>query len=205
MSDLIVLTGCNQSACAVRGILTRPESLGIRAIESKVISHTGLDPGCLNDGHLLLRSQQSNYRHALMVFDHDGCGQEDQTSEQLRSLVQSRLDASGWLGRSDVIVITPELEAWVWGPSPNVARVIGWENRIPSLQQWLRESGWLRQGELKPADPKSALLAALRISGKRHTGALFNELAKTVSLTNCHDQQFLRLREALSSWFPRNH
>lgn len=47
------------------------------------------------------------------------------------------------------VVIEPELKAWVFGGSPQVAEILGWTRRRPYLRKALE---W--QGLRNPEDPK---------------------------------------------------
>ena len=201
MRDLIVLASCSQTRCAMRGILSRHESLGIHPVDAQIITHPNLDPGCLNTSHEMLRSQQQLFKNALVVFDREGCGQERRASTQLSQDVLRMLERNGWAGRAAVVVIDPELEAWVWSPSPEVDIALGWGGQIPGLRTWLGDAKWIDQGEMVPGRPKEAMLAALRESNKKHSGAIMELIASRVSFANCGDKNFLRLRKILRRWF----
>ncbi len=105
--------------------------------------------------------------------------------------------------RARVLVLTPELEIWLWSDSPNLDRLLGWENRTPSLREELHRIGWLSEGAPKPQRPKEALGFALRKAGKPRPAALFRAVARDIGLARCTDPTFLKLRELLRSWFPR--
>ena len=203
MADLIILTACVQSVAAINGILSRHQSLGIRQIRKpEIITHPNKDPGCLLRPDLLLRSQVNRFDRALIVFDREGCGREDLDATALASMSESQLNAVGWQGRARAIVIDPELENWVWSDSSQVDAALGWSGRIPALRSWVAEMGFIINDNGKPQDPKAALLAALQVSGKRHSSSIFLELAKTISLNRCIDPSFVLLKSVLSGWFP---
>jgi hypothetical protein len=202
MRDLVVLTACQHSKFAVKAILGRTHSLSIRAIDANFIVHPESDPGCFNTSHTLLRSQINEYRYALVIFDREGSGREQLTALQIANKVRTQLEQNGWDDRAAVVVIDPELEAWVWSDSPHVDRILGWDGRIPPLRTWLVDSGHTLTVKGVPVRPKEALQAALQESKLRHSSAIFDQLGRSVSLDRCGDKSFRRLCVALRTWFP---
>ena len=74
------------------------------------------------------------------MFDYEGSGREHRHQPQeLQETLNREFDRSAWGKRARAIVLSPELEAWVWSGSPHVDDVAGWKNRQPSLKQWLVE------------------------------------------------------------------
>jgi hypothetical protein len=142
------------------------------------------------------------YMHALVIFDHEGCGREDVPAEQLEPEVAAQLALSGWGDRAAAIVIAPELEAWFWSESAHVDDVAGWKTRSPGLRDWLRTKQFLQPGQVKPNRPKEALEAALREVHNHPSASLFSKLAEHVSLKSCVDPAFLRFKETVRRWFP---
>ena len=120
--DLIVLAADKHIATSVETLLhERRADLGIRAVSFDVRRHPQSDPGCRSGAAEFLRPLNRVYRYALVVFDYEGCGSQD-APEKIRREVESALERNGWRERSKAIVIVPELEAWVWTPSGEVAR-----------------------------------------------------------------------------------
>jgi hypothetical protein len=186
---------------ALRGILGRPRSLGIRDIDFDVRVHPRKDPGCCNEGVAYLRDFAAKYRRALLLFDHEGCGQEETAAIQLENQIEERLRGDGWGNRAAAVVIDPELEIWVWSDSPHVDHALGWSNHQPGLRTWLREKGFLADDALKPPRPKETLEAALREVKKPRSSAIYKALAEKVSLTRCTDPAFGKLKTILHVWF----
>jgi hypothetical protein len=149
-----------------------------------------------------LRSQINEYRYALVIFDREGSGREQLTALQIANKVRTQLEQNGWDDRAAVVVIDPELEAWVWSDSPHVDRILGWDGRIPPLRTWLVDSGHTLTVKGVPVRPKEALQAALQESKLRHSSAIFDQLGRSVSLDRCGDKSFRRLCVALRTWFP---
>ena len=136
------------------------------------------------------------------MFDKDGCGMETETREIIQNEVEQKLYDDGWTDRSKVIVIDPELEAWVWNESPHTARVLGWKEGYSKLQVWLRGQGLWPADDLKPPDPKQAFRRALKVKGRQRSSSLFVKLADSVGLGKCQDPAFMELKSTLLKWFP---
>ncbi|MFN3690854.1 MAG: hypothetical protein ACK4UU_08030, partial [Fimbriimonadales bacterium] len=104
------------------------------------------------------------------------------------------LSASGWDNRAAVIVIEPELENWVFSPSPHVADVIADGNRAICDKYYDPTQG-------KPVRPKETMQQILREAKVQRSSALFYKLAQKVSLAGCADPAFQKLKKALQGWF----
>ncbi len=205
MMDVIILVPDRNIEYAIRGILARRQSLGIRAVTTELHTHPAHDPGCFANSAEFLQFAVRKSEHALVVFDHHGSGQ-DQTMDRtaLEADVEQRLSAAGWAGRCAAVVIAPELENWVWSTSPHVDTVLGWSNRTPPLRDWLQQQGYWTAHDTKPKHPKEALLAAIRAVGKSRTSKLYADLAGKVGFNQCTDEAFAKLCRVLRKWFSKN-
>lgn len=202
MKDLVTLVADLDMEQTLRGLLSRPQSLGIKPIEYEILRHPQHDPGCWNDADNLLQSQSKNFRYALVLFDHEGSGQEKREIEDLQDELQARLIGKGWdEDRARVVIIKPELEIWVWSESPQVDACMGWAGKQPDLRSWLRTHNLLGTDEIKPQNPKEAVELALRAVKKPRSAAIYKQLAEKVSVQRCTDSSFLRLKETLQEWF----
>jgi len=201
MKDLFVLTADQDMLITVDRLLNRPQALGMHPIQYAVARHRYRDPGCRTDASRRLRPHLNEFRHALVVFDRDGCGRDNAPRTDIQLEVERDLFRNGWENRSKAIVIEPELENWVWGGSDHVPRVLGWNN-YHRLRVWLREEGHWPDETAKPPNPKEAMCAASAKGGRRVSAALFGRLADTVSVRGCHCPAFGELKHALQSWFP---
>jgi len=199
--DLVVLVADANMEAAVKGLLSRPESLGIRAIDAEILRHPERDPGCFLRAPDFLRSIQARFRHALAMLDREGTGREEMSRIEMEDDLGARLSAD-WGSRSAALVLDPELEVWLWSDSPHVEALLGWKEREQSLASWLVESGYLIEGASKPDPPKEAVQKALRIARKPRSSALYRRLAERVSLNRCEDPTFHRFRDILQLWFP---
>jgi hypothetical protein len=200
--DLIALVPGKDDREGLSGILSRRQSLGIRAIASEILVHTRRDPGCFREAPEILQTYQTRARQALVMFDHEGSGQEERALEEVQDDLRGRLSRSGWEERAEVVVIRPELEVWVWSDSPIVEKVLGWSGRTPGLRDWLRARDFWPEGAQKPPRPKECLREALRAVRRPLSSAIFRGLAERVSLERCRDPSFVRLTEILEAWFP---
>jgi hypothetical protein len=200
-TDLVLLVADKNIEHGLRGLLSRPQALGIRSVTSRTYVHPQRDPGCAQKSHEFLRQFSADYDRALVVFDHHGCGRENRVPTQLEHDVRDLLWANGWDGRAQAIVIEPELEAWVFATSPLVERCLAWPGAEP-LRQWLQNKGLWSQGREKPADPKAALETVLATVGRPRWSAIYEDLARAVDFTGCQDKAFIRFKTVLQQWFP---
>ena len=199
--DLVVVVADKVMEFTVRGILSRHNSLGVRAVSADIFPHPEHDPGCYLRAHTFLKSMSRKYGKAMVLFDHDGCGAEKRTREELEAEVEGRLESAGWKGRCRAIVLDPELEIWIWSDSPHVAEVLGWKNRSPALPRWLCENGFWQAGAPKPHSPKEAMEAVLRIARLPRSASRYRQLAEKVGLERCSDAAFLKIKTTLQEWF----
>lgn len=199
--DLVILAaGRNESEIVKTVAEQRHDSLGIRAIRCSVLTHPRRDPGCLRESPQILQTYLTRASRALVVFDWEGSGREERTASELEVEVTEMLEAQGWAGRCAVIVITPELESWLWTSSPHVSRILGWGDDYSALVSALEARGF-NFVDGKPDRPKEAVEACLRERRIQRSSALYGEIAARVSLTRCVDPAFKKLRSSLVEWF----
>lgn len=197
----VILVADKNMEQAVAGVCSRPDAIGVSAFGHRIVVHPNRDPGCLLEGVEFLSMFQSQFAHALIMFDRIGCGRESQSRDQLEQELERGLSISGWETRAAAVVIDPELEAWVWSDSPHVDRILGWEGRQPTLRQWLMSRRWLAADATKPLKPKEAMEDALHAVRIPRSAALYRQLAQTVSLARCSDASFLKFKTTLQTWF----
>jgi hypothetical protein len=203
MKDLVVVAPDSNTEQTLYGLLEHHKALQIRRIEYRILVHPERDPGVLQRGASLLAEIDAlnAFRYALLIFDREGCGREMLTSSELEQQVQQQLDASGWQGRSAVVVIDPELESWVFSTSPHVVDVFaGGDAEV--FQRVVESFPKTPLG--KPQKPKEAVEKLLRQKAIVRSSALYKELASRVSLKGCIDPAFQRLCAILRSWFPQD-
>ncbi len=200
--ELVVLVADKDMDLALQEILKRHQAVGMRPVEFQVWPHPEHDPGCLRTGHEFLRPFAGRCAHALVIFDRDGCGRQGLAHETLEEQVEQRLRESGWDDRAAAICIDPELEAWLWSGSSEVASALGWHDRSAELRSWLMRQGLWTPKLPKPQDPKRAVREAIRQVQKPWSAQIHQHLASRVSFRNCADPAFGKLLLSLRRWFP---
>lgn len=201
--DLVCLVADGNIRETLSSLLRRRNSsLRIREIRVDFVVHPEHDPGCFLRSHDLLRTFVGRFRHALVVFDREGCGREQLSRTDLEEELERRLYGNGWNDRARAIAIDPELEAWFWSKSPHVSSALGWRDHR-SLQTWLVKEGHLKaEDQVKPQRPKEAIESALKISKTPRSSSIYGNLATRASFQNCTDPSFKKFCEILKGWFP---
>jgi len=209
--DLFVVVADLDAENAIKTLLCeRQPALGVqlqfnpdRPPQGDLLRYSGRDSGCFKDAVDLLRAPQRSHRHAMLIFDRDGCGAEDRPRGEIEGELEAELHANGWaVDDVSVIVIEPELEAWVWASSPRVADALGWQGDRQQLQPFLETAGLWSDAAPKPSDPKEAMRTALKKKQKPLGARLFADLASRVGLGQCQDPAFQKFRDTLRQWFP---
>jgi hypothetical protein len=201
--DLVVLAADKNAEYAIRGLLSRHQSLGIRQLLADIYVHPERDPGCLLKSDAFLSGFQQSHTHALVIFDREGCGREHNSRVELEQAVEGAIAQRGWIpSRIACVVLDPELEIWVWSDSIEVDNQLGWQGRNPDLRTWLRDNQLLIGSGNKPDRPKESMEVALRETRRPRSSAIFRRLAETVSLHRCVDDAFTKFKATLLNWFP---
>lgn len=153
------------------------------------------DPGVYNSTRGLLGPYEKLYQRAVVMLDAEWAGSPG--ANRIRADITESL-RHAW-EQFVVIVIEPELEAWIWQDSPNVARALKCRT---DFRKVLHYSGHWPEGQAKPKDPKAALEYLRREQRADRSNALFRRLADTVSAKGCQDEAHQLLRDTLRAWFP---
>jgi hypothetical protein len=212
--DLFVIVADLDAENGFKALLQRHHhSLGIGPIDfdpsQDILRFNGRDSGCCGEAVELVRAALRTHKHVLLVFDRDGSGREGQTRTEIEADIEKRFDNNGWSRTARVIVVDPELEAWVWSDSAHVAGELGWGN-MHELHEFLLENDWLSDAHAdgvpaKPRHPKEAMEAALREKRVAISSKRFGELGQKVGrLSHCVDAAFQKLIATLKEWFPSN-
>lgn len=199
MNDLIVLVADKNMQHALKGALNRPKALGIREISFDCIVHTNRDPGVRKTGADLLRLKRSQFPRALMVLDFEGSGTDRADARELEAELDERLQTD-WGDNAKAIAIEPELDVWMWGSDNKIQQVLNW-SRDMGAREWVQQQGYDLDADGKPVQPKEALEALLREIRQPRSSALYLEIASQISLRNCTDDAFQRLKLQLANWF----
>ncbi|MBW1677066.1 MAG: hypothetical protein JRF57_14765 [Deltaproteobacteria bacterium] len=201
--DLVVLVPGKDDREAIDGLLSkRSKSLGIRPIHYEILVHPRRDPGCFHEAQHILQPYFNRAAYAMVIFDHEGSGQEARPAGEIADDLEDKLRQKGWQNRVCVLVIEPELEIWIWSHSPQVDVALGWTGRGQRLRTWLLNKGFWPDGDTKPLRPKECLIEALREVRVQRSSAIYRELAEKVGLQRCQDPTFDKLKNVLRSWFP---
>lgn len=201
MKDLIVLTADKNTEFLLNGLFPRiPVLQEIQQIDFDIYTHIHKDAGVFNTAHEFLRPFCGRYRYALVVFDHEGCGHELLSREAIEQQIESLLFTNGWPGRAGVIVISPEIENWVWVNSTHIKRAITWEF-AQDIYNWLHSEGLQDPASLKPSRPKEAFEAILYQTQTPRSSSIYREIAENASYRRCTDPAFLKMIQLLQTWF----
>jgi hypothetical protein len=201
MKDLALLVADKNMDFAMRGILARPEALGIRPVEYEIKPHPGRDGGARTTGPEILSLLRSQFHHGILMLDWEGSGAGTGTAMDLEAELDRRLTAFwGQEGQAKAIVIEPEVDAWVWGSDNVLRELLGWSERKP-IRAWLRGRGYDFGANQKPVRPKEALEDLMVTVDQPRSSDLYLKATGRISLHKCSDPAFQRLRDTLRSWF----
>jgi hypothetical protein len=202
MKDLIILVADLDIENVLNGLLPRLESVcGTESFSYDIRRHINRDPGCLNEAADFLRPFSNQYKHALVIFDKEGCGRETDNREILEAKVANALENNGWaVGKVAAVAIEPEVENWMWVNSPAVSKALNWKEP-QALYDWLSENGWSQKDASKPNRPKEAIEAVLKRTKKARSSSIYKNIAENVSFRRCEDAAFLKLLATLREWF----
>ena len=199
-SDLFVLVADRDILETITSLLNRPKSLNIRQISYEIVRHLGRDGGCRSDWDKLIREGLVNHHKAMLIFDLDGCGGSGSAIE-IQEEIETQMSRNNWDDKCRVVVIDPEIEAWVWCGSNEAAEILGWKSD-GELREWLREKEMWPVGSNRPPDPKSSMRMALNEKGITPSRSIFKTLGERVGVKNCKDPSFDRFKATLEKWFP---
>lgn len=199
--DCVILVADLDTENALKGVLSRPESLGCRSFSFEIQRHPRRDPGVRLEAASFLRLFVKTHSRAVAVLDRHGSGADQKLAVKIEQEVEEAL-AADWRQNAIAVVIDPELESWVWSDSPEVDQKLGWDGQSPSLRKWLLDQNLWQATDLKPRDPKLAFDRSLRQVKKAKSAYIFEALGKSVSTKRCNDRAFVKLRERLAEWFP---
>lgn len=200
--ELIFLLADKGMEQVITGFLGRQkfhQSLGCAQFDFNprldLIVSTVEDPGMFKYASKLLRRYEKSHKRAVVVVDADWTGSPGAVA--IRERLETSL-SSCWKEFA-VIVIEPELEAWVMSQNPHLAGIF----RCPdNYRQILQDAGYWPAGVAKPPRPKEALEHLQKRHRVRGFKADFGRLAAVMSVKYCQDPAFIQLRNQLCAWFP---
>lgn len=208
MRDCIFLLADKNMEATFIGFLTRDGfhfSLGIRQFDFDpqqdiIVDEMGNDPGVYTRAHELLRSYQRTHRYAVIVLDNAWDGSPG--VEAIEDNIIKNVRATGWNEKNFVvIVINPELEAWILQDSPVVEKAFRFQQQNLSMRSWLAQKGLWDADAIKPADPKKAVEDTLKMSKTPRSSAIYRQITSRVSIKGCQDSAFQKLCNQMQQWF----
>ncbi len=212
MRDCLFFVADSTMKQAILGFLTRNDcfsdyNLGTAPFafdpNEDLFSSATMDPGTFAKGEELLRPFQATHRRAVLMLDAEWDGSPGAAT--IRDDLTRRIGLTGWLPENfRVIVIDPELEAWIWQRNQRVAKALKFAT-VPEMVKAVRDAkiDWPDE-QAKPSNPKAALEAvATRRRGIGFSSAIHRSVTSSVTLRGCQDGAFLELRQVLQTWFPQ--
>lgn len=200
MKDLLLIVPDKNTHFALRGALARPKAMGIQEITFDFAVHPHRDSGVRISGAAIAGLRRSQFLHAVLLFDHEGCGDENTSPEAMQDSIEAQLTPK-WGANARTVVISPEVDVWLWGSDNALAEVLRWKEDVP-IRNWLIEHGWTFDEDGKPNRPKEAFEKLREVHGRPRSSSLYEEIAGKISLRHCTDPAFVRLRTILAGWFP---
>jgi hypothetical protein len=201
MRDLALLVADKNMDFAVRGILSRPQALGIRPVTYEIRQHVNRDGGVRTTGPETLALLRKQFRNGIAMLDWEGSGTKAKSAIELEQELDARLRQS-WRDRAKAIVIEPELDVWIWGSDNALREILEWPGG-QTIRQWLAARGYKFDGSGKPVRPKEALDELMVWLDQPRSSVLYEKITGKISIAHCVDPAFMRLRSTLKSWFPQ--
>ncbi|QKG25574.1 methylation-associated defense system protein MAD4 [Actinomadura verrucosospora] len=203
--DIVFLVADGAMEQMLRGFFSRPQfHRSIRCAhfdfdpsEDLIVAPTK-DPGVFNTARELLRPFETSHRHAVAMLDNawEGSPGRDRIHDSIADTLKEAWE------RFAVIVIEPELEAWVWQENPHIAEAF---NCPTDFREILARSNHWPRDLLKPPDPKEALEHLRKRYRADRQNAAFRRLAAKISVRHCQDRAFNHLCDNLRTWFPETY
>jgi len=203
MRDCVFLVADSQIGAMIRGFLGRDNchlSLGCGPFdfeaEQDLVIDPNRDPGVYTRGFEVLAPYAATHRRAVVILDAAWDGSPG--AELIRSKISKDLHAH-W-GEHLVVVLDPEVEAWIWQDNLHVSAALGVADFAALRSELERESFW-RAGEAKPFKPKEAVEYTMRQTRTPRSAAVYHRIASRVSTKACIDPAFRSLSDGLAVWF----
>ncbi|MEZ4226976.1 MAG: hypothetical protein R3B13_38905 [Polyangiaceae bacterium] len=155
------------------------------------------DGGVHKSAQELLRPYLNTHSRAMVVLDQQFGG--ELPADKVREDILARLSQNGWQERSEVVVIDPELEVWLWQNSRHVEQALMFTG---SLRQHLQNNGQWPAEAPKPLEPKETIQALVKAKKALKTKVVYSRIARSVSIQGCTDPSFELFTTAMRVWFP---
>jgi hypothetical protein len=213
-NELVVLGADADIIAVVETLLfSRHRSLGIRELPRPQVTlikdgyHDSSTPEHVAE---LLQTFSRTHKRALVIRDFEGSGYEAEGVASLEQAIKHALVAKGWnLDRIEVVVVEPEIEAWLRLDSTHLESLVR-EKRANAgllsaafkakvLEIVTKEGGF--QPNSKPRRPKEAFESILATYKIPNSASLFKKLGSTESLQGCTIPSFLKFAATMQNWF----
>lgn len=206
MKDLLLYAADADTAEFLGALLARPQAMQIRSITVQLERHIQRDAGMVSSGPELAGLYKGQFSKVMLVLDFHGCGREHRESpEQVAERLQERLDRVSWRAHSDVTVVKPEIERWIWQCPAAIAA--HYKVSAATLEQWVsdRAASLKSSGDALQADQPKELFEHVvrervrRTISPRDFSAIGNRASVRALLG---EPSFARLAAQLRAWFP---
>ncbi len=148
MKDLVVWVADKNMEAAVRVLFgKRLHSLGIRKVTLDIYVHPQRDPGCFQDGPEIFRGFRREFRHGLLMLDFAWRGGPAGSALDLEEKVREKFQRAGMGDWAGVVVLEPELEAWVWSDLQKSPSALGGKREKPRFVNGSKNKGSGRRGK----------------------------------------------------------
>jgi len=209
MKDLLIMTADSTMTQVLRAFFKREafaHSLGCDPftidVQKDILNTPGFTDGGLHTrAHEIMRPFLGQYRNALVILDKQFGG--ERPASEVQQEIENNLRGNGWNGNlhnAAVIVIDPELEVWLWQDNVHVEKALGAQS---GLRQKLESDGVWPAGQAKPHQPKETMQETIIANHAGTYTPAYCRIASTVSVSRCSDPSFIRFRDQLRTWFPK--
>ncbi len=214
-NELVVL-GADADIVAVAETLlfVRHKSLGIRELTREkvaLIKDAYHDSSTAQHVAELLQTYSTTHKHALVIRDFEGSGYEGEGIPALEKDIKDSLLLKGWNSdRIEVVVIEPEVEAWLRFDSAHLEELVRKEKKAnhdllsnafqKKVSEVIDQEGGILPNS-KPARPKEVFEAVLAAYKVPNSASVFRKLAAKESLKGCTVPSFVKLVATLANWF----
>lgn len=209
MRDCLFLVADKNMEGILKGLFSRPHPhrtlgcgpFGFDPKQDLIVAHGQNDPGLYTRANALLQPYARSHRHAVVMLD--AAWEGSPGAAPIVQRIQAHLTQAGWPGNAGcAVVISPELENWVWQDSPHVSQSLGFPGEYAQLRADLVARAYWQTDAAKPHQPKEAVEWSLMRARKPRSSAIYEQLASKVSTRHCIDPAFHALLTALRRWFP---
>jgi hypothetical protein len=214
-NELVVLGADADIVAVVETLLfSRHRSLGIRELARPRVTvikdgyHDSSTPVHVAE---LLQTFSQTHERALIIRDFEGSGYEAEGVAALEQAIKSALVIKGWgLDRVEVVVVEPEIEAWLRLDSTHLESLVRNQRRATAgldsaafkakvADIVTKEGGvWPNSKPQRPKEAFERILATYKIP---NSASLFRKLGSKESLQGCSIPSFLKFRTTMQKWF----